>query len=182
MVAAESAYLAAAYLSAAMVTLETWKPLRGCLESAAYGYYIHLNPERWRPWLECNKTDKAEREIGYEFSFSRICREWLGKNEPKMADRAVELYHEAIQRGAHFNQLGFRSNLTKLNFATRRGKFNVIGGDVASILYSWRKTLEVGHLSLRIFDLVFADKWSPAISGRIYKLQESIRKLPKGAM
>lgn len=181
MIAAESAFLSAAVLSAGMVTLEQWKPLRGCLESAAYGFYINARPERFKAWVDSSRDEQADRKIGFEFSFKTICRDFLAPADAKIATQVTELYEEAIRRGAHFNQLGFRANLSKLNIATRRGKFSVVGGDPSQILYSWRRALETGHAALRIFDLIFAEKWAAkGLSARIYKLRDSIRKLPKG--
>jgi hypothetical protein len=179
--AAESAYLASAYLGAALVTLEVWKTLRGCLEAAAYGVCVDREPDSWKAWLEQNKDQKTSRQVGYLFSFRRIQRDHLDLMNPKLSSVAGSLYAEAIERGAHFNERGFRANLARLNTQTRRGMFNLIGGDTESILYSWRKVLEVAHCSLRIMELVYGDRLREgAISARIYQFGRQIKKLPAG--
>jgi hypothetical protein len=177
---AESGYLAAVFLVSAFASLEFWKPLRGMLEAAAYGYHVFKNPDAWMRWLKRDSSNA--KKIGREFSFSAIVRDDLKPEHPDLAKAALHFYDETIDRGAHFNVPGLSSNLSEIDRSTGAARFDFLGANDDQMLYGWSQAAQVAYCTLQIFDRVFADEWlSSGLTERIDQFGKAAASLPKGA-
>ena len=110
-----SSWLAAANLALSAHLAESFQPLRSCLESAFYGYHIRVDSSAWDRWSKRPTVEKIDadaarkndltrlrRDVGREFSVTTIAKS-LGESDKRLSERAVRLYDELIDYGAHFN-------------------------------------------------------------------------------
>src|SRR5262249_39980499 len=111
--AAHGSYLAAVNLALCLHIIDSYKPLRGCLEAAVYALHVERDMTayvRWkeRPLVSTLSSDSATRkvqvklryEISGEFSVAKISKTIANSN---LRTHVETLYNETIDLGAHYN-------------------------------------------------------------------------------
>jgi hypothetical protein len=177
-------------LVASQQLVEANKTLRGCLETALYGYYLTAHPEKWEIWKSrpallpstsdidaINEIRRKRKAVGAEFSASRILKE-LQSVDARLHRYAQSLYEQCIDWGAHYNISAMRTVASK-SYAGDAAiiELAILGADREHVKVTLAKATEVALCSLRIFDVALRPIWNPAgISDRIASLSARRRK------
>lgn len=168
-----SSWLAAANLALSAHLAESFQPLRSCLESAFYGYHIRIDPLAWDRWskrptlatIDANaarETDlkRLRRDVGREFSVTTIAKS-LSESDSRLSKRAVRLYDELIDYGAHFNFPVLNHAYNKLDppedlFSS---EIKILNAKESYRVFCFQKLAEVGIAALSILNVGIADEW-----------------------
>ncbi len=180
---AHAAFLGATRLSMSCQLPETYMLLRGCLENALYGFYLHKNPGSRVTWLERHKddaTDKASREkvkAGFKPYFMHELLKTVNHNIGLSID---ELYERTIDYGAHPNEKALSANMRR----TQKDGFiqfdlNYLDKDSVATRFCLRTNAEVGIGALQVFGLIFQERFDIlGLTVRIERLKERIGTVP----
>lgn len=112
MMRCHSALCAAFQLALSGQNSEAYVLTRSALEYAAYGNLIALDEKLVLTWLNRNTSAKAMDEQKKAFIVRKL-REGLEKRDKDLATRWQRFYEEAIDFGAHPNQLAIMSSMQK---------------------------------------------------------------------
>ena len=172
---ARSAFFAALRLGTATQISETYMVLRGALENALYGWYLHKNPDLQKVWLKRHENDDFLKQVKKEFQIWKIL-DLLKKNAPEEGRIARLLYDRCIDFGAHPSELSLSSSL-KITETEKMVKFDVsfLTSDETTIMLCLKTTAQVGCSCLKILELVMPVRFR--IAQLDVKLKEALRGL-----
>ena len=180
-----SSFLAATNLAMSLHLTEAYKPLRGCLESAAYTLHAERDLGAYGRWkarpaaatlsrdLAVRKEQMAlRRRSGSEYSATRIAGEI---SDLQLRERFLRLYEETIDEGAHYNFPAFKRDFEIVDRARRAVRSRILSNSKVDFVACLMKIGDVSLTSLRIVDLAFVDQWnSVLIRSRIEELQHEL--------
>lgn len=171
---AHASYLAAVQLAASGQIPEAYMVLRGCLESALYGYYVFKKPGTFKTWIDRQDNEKTKNSMRNEFRISNIFK-MLEKYNSKVFSAVEYLYGRTIDYGAHPN---VDSILTLLRREEKDGyiKFDLkyLDGNSSAHALSLKTTAQIGICSLTLFRLIYKERFEIlGISDKIDQLTRS---------
>jgi len=105
-----SSYLGAVRLSMSAQVYETHMVLRGCLESALYGFFVAKDAEAKETWINRHESEQTLKLMKKTFQMRPILS-LLNKTDERVYDAIQELYDRTIDYGAHPNPHGVLGNL-----------------------------------------------------------------------
>lgn len=157
---AHASYLGAVRLSASGQVPEAYIVLRGCLENALYGFFLHENPGLRAVWLSRHDDDASRQRVRDEFRTFRML-DLLETKDRETGRAARTLYERTIDFGAHPNEMAL---LTVLRHSEEEGAvrfdLNYLSDDSTPALALCLKTkAQVGVWSLRVFRLVVPERF-----------------------
>lgn len=155
-----SSYLAAVRLAVSGQLPEAYMCLRGCLESALYGFYVSGDFELAKSFLCRNDDEECRKRARTLFRPSIIIKR-LAARQAKTADVARRLYEWTIEDGAHPNPRGLLSNITmqetdKAVHVTT----NYLNNEPLVMGACMKCIATVGVCSLSIFELIMPEPFS----------------------
>ena len=192
--ASHSSWLAAANLALSAHLAESFQPLRGCLESAFYGYHIQTDGDAWtrwsrrptaarlrRPGVDQKALVQERKAVGREFSVSTIART-LPASQSALRDRALDLHEELIDYGAHFNfgvlDRAFRATGIGADFYSAEIKILISGEKERAFCFT--KLIQVGMCALQVLDLGIGPEWDgDKLKNTLASLLNALRKRSK---
>ena len=189
-----SSWLAGANLVLASHLSESFQPLRACVESAFYAFRIKTDRSSWERWKhrptvaemdarpdEAGVLRKTRKDVGREFSVGTIAASFPSSARA-LRDRAVRLYDELIDHGAHFNFPALRRSYKHTGVGEDHFSaiIKIINGSESDRAFCFTKATEVGVTVLEVLDLAIDDEWDSAqVRSAIGRIQNSLRKRPK---
>lgn len=156
---AHSSYRGACRLALSGQLPEAHMVLRGCLENCLYGLFLHAYPEKAETWLRRSDDEASKRKVKAEFQIGPMFT--LLESKDAVTGRAVRgLYEQTIDFGAHPNEFALTSNARAESAgATKRFEVSYLTGDSTAMRLCLKTTAQVGVGSLRIFRLVFGERF-----------------------
>lgn len=192
-----SAWLAAANLALSAHLAESFQPLRSCLESAFYGYRIQSDPTAWDRWstrptvahIQDNQNDasrlkRSRTDTGREFSVTSIART-LPSSASSLKDRALNLYDELIDHGAHFNFPALRRAFKRTGVGTDyySSELKTLIANESDRVFCFTKLIQGGIAALELLDLAIGNEWpSNRIRSAIAGMTSRLSKRPKARL
>ena len=177
---AKSSFLSSIRLATGGQLPDSYKCIRGCLESSAYGHYIFGSEdgcEKFRVWSARIDSEEAEKKARNEFKWRNIIN-LIKIREPKYAPMVEELYHRTIKYGAHPNPGALFTDLETLLGDTPSLTFQYITNiekDPIPFLLCIKSIAEVGIVSLRIYEEIFFKRFQIiGASDRLAKISAEI--------
>lgn len=157
---AHAAYLGAVRLSTSGQLPEAYMVLRGCLENALYGLFIHENPGLREVWLRRHDAAASKQRVKDEFRIGRMLN-LLEARDPATGWPARDLYERTIGFGAHPNEMAL---LTVLRQAQGEGvvRFDLnylSDGSTPALVLCLKTNAQVGVCGLKIFRLVVPERF-----------------------
>ncbi len=163
MVRAHSSFLAGIRLSMSGQVLESYAVLRSGVEQTWYALHIAKDPKppaRATTWLNRNQSDKEKSRCKTEFSVAQVraTHEALDSNTAKDLHAT---YETLIDFGAHPNQFGVLTSMTKVN-ADQQTNFSIgiLAPQPMPVLFALRMAVAVALGSLKVFQLVFPERFA----------------------
>lgn len=155
-----ASYLGGVRLSVSGQLTESYMVLRGCLESALYGLFIHENPGLRQLWLSRHESAEAKNRVKAEFRIGPMF-DLLDARDIATGGPARELYERTIDYGAHPNELAL---LTALRLTdereTVRFDLNYLSDNsTPALALCLKTTAQVGVCALRMFRLVIPERF-----------------------
>lgn len=150
-----SALAAGLRLAMAGQVTEAYPLYRLSLEFALYGFYMDRNPDSQEIWLKRHESKEDRRKVRSRFRVSSL-RKRLRKDATVLDKHFGDLYEECIDLGAHPNE---RSVSQSASIDGNRIDSHILTADRTVIEYSSGKALEIGELVLRIFGLIFRERY-----------------------
>jgi hypothetical protein len=130
------------------------------LECAGYAVIIDNDPTLGETWLRRGESDDARKAARKAFTPARIAGA-VGSCEPKLATIFGKLYDEAIDFGAHPNELQMTSNLRILpGERERRFESIYLQGDGMPLDLALRRSVQIGIWCAKVFALLFPERAS----------------------
>jgi hypothetical protein len=145
-----ASYMGAIRFSLSCQVPEAFLVMRGCLENALYGVYVHGNIQRQHIWINRDKNATTRAEVRDEFKIGNIFR-FFEKMDPKTCAVAHELYDDTIDYGAHPNRKAVLGSVRRreereaLHF-----DMDVITGDNVYSRLALKRNMQVGLCALMI--------------------------------
>lgn len=93
-----ASYLGGVRISVSGQLPEAYMVLRGCLESALYGLFIHENPGLRQVWLRRHESEEAKNRVKAEFRIGPML-DLLDARDVATGRPARELYERTINYG-----------------------------------------------------------------------------------
>jgi hypothetical protein len=158
-----SSYLAAARLSMSGQVYESYMVLRGCLESALYGFFVAKNEDAKKIWMERHENEQALKLMKKSFQM-RVIFSLLNNTDEKVYHAIQDLYDRTIDYGAHPNPNGALSNL-RINENEQDIQFQMsyLTNDPLQIHLALRTTAQIGIGALMLYRFVYPERF--AITG-----------------
>jgi len=172
---AHSCYLGAARLSMSAQVFETYMVLRGCLESALYGFFVAKDPTAKKVWLNRNENELTLRLMKKTFRVGAIYS-LLKNTEVRVYNAIHELYDRTIAYGAHpnpngvFGTLEVREDEQDIHF-----QMNYLTNDPVQLRLALKTTAQIGVGALLLFRYVFPERFE--ITGLYNELKELAKDL-----
>ncbi|MGA9364560.1 MAG: hypothetical protein WBW16_09355 [Bacteroidota bacterium] len=138
---------------------ESYTVLRATVESALYGIYLARNRTSIPTWLHRNDNEQSKQKVREEFTVGALMQTLRADDQPThaVADR---LYQQAIDMGAHPNQLAVTSNLRMDTVDTKTLlRLAYLSGDPLAIAACQKANAQVGVCCLRIFRNVYKQRF-----------------------
>jgi hypothetical protein len=134
--------------------------LRGCIESALYGFYLSKNKNSHETWLNRHASEKALKLVNDEFKIVNLFAV-LKTTDLQIHDAAKILYDRTIDFGAHPNELALTSLLRK-NEEEDLIQFDLLylSGDTPAFRFALKTTAQIGLCALLIFKNVYSKRFS----------------------
>lgn len=156
-----ASYLGGVRFSVSGQLPEAYMVLRGCLENALYGLFIHENPEFREVWLRRHESEEAKNRVKAEFKIGRML-DLLEARDAAGGRAARELYERTIDYGAHPNELALLTALRLTDEgATIRFDLNYLSDDsTPALALCLKTTTQVGVCALRTFRLVIPERFN----------------------
>lgn len=169
-----SSFLGAVRLSLSGQVGEAYMVLRGCLESALYGFYVAGDTRRQNVWLNRHVDDASRRLVKSQFTICRMMDQ-LRLTDPKTCEVAQALYERTIDYGAHPNERAVTAQV-KVETQGLGAKFTAryFVCNEPLHLACLRSTTQVGICCLDIFRIVFGDRY------RVLGIDQRLDRLRKG--
>jgi hypothetical protein len=178
-VRSHSSYRAAIRLATSGQVPEAFSLLRGCIEYALYGFYLHRFPAVIKIWRERDDNEGAKKKARKELTLGKMLSE-LEKDSVPTGKATRHLYELTIDAGAHPN----RKTITlamKRQDTDELVSFDLaqLNNDPTMLITALKTCAQVGICSLRIFKLVFSERFDLlGISDEIEKLTRSVGRIP----
>ncbi len=170
-----SSYLGAARLSMSAQVYETYMILRGCLESALYGFFIAKDPTAKKAWVDRHETEQTLRLMKNTFKIGSIFS-LLKKTDDKVYEAIQELYDRTIDYGAHPNPNGVLSTLqVQENDEDVHFQLKYLTNDPVQLQLALKTTAQVGVGALMLFRYVYPERF--AITGLYDELKQIAKDL-----
>lgn len=170
-----SSYLGAARLSMSAQVYETYMVLRGCLESALYGFFIAKDVAAKKIWMDRHESEQTLRFMKNTFQIRSIFS-LLRKTDEKVCDAIQELYDRTIDFGAHPNPSGVLGTLeVKENGHDINFQMNYLTNDTVQLRLALQTTAQVGVGALMLFRYVYPERF--AITGLYDELKQLAKDL-----
>lgn len=151
-----SCYRAAAGSALAGASPEAFMVMRGAIESARYGYYIHVNKRALEVWMKCNESDAAKKTMKSEFTVANMWK-CLGAQDSQLCARVQGLYEKNIELGGHPNPASVAMSIKmSQNPEGARFKLNHLSADTGAISETMKSIAQTGIALLLIFRHVFS--------------------------
>ena len=147
---AHSAYLSATGAVLAGQLFESQSLLRVCLESAAYGYFVNDDHERFERWLNRHGDADARKAVRNEFTHGKVSNA-LAAADATLGKIYKELYDRTIDYGAHPNERGV---LLSSAIDQDRVTYFHLHGDGPKLDGHLKETVQVGICALKIARLI----------------------------
>lgn len=158
-----SSYLGAALLSMSAQVYEAHMILRGCLESALYGFFIAKDATAKKIWMDRHESEQTLRFMKNTFQMRSIML-LLRNTDEKVYDVIQELYSITIDCGAHPNPNGVLGTLkVKENEHDIKFQLNYLTNDTVQQRLALETTAQVGVGALMLFRYVYPERF--AITG-----------------
>ena len=103
-----SAFLGGVRLVLSGAIPEAYMLLRGCLETAFYGFYTRGDNQRQEIWLRRHDDEKSKAKVKKEFTIRNVLN-FLKSKDESLYKISNELYVRTIDLGAHPNERAFFS-------------------------------------------------------------------------
>ena len=175
LVRSHSSYLEGVRLALSGAVPESYMVLRGCLENAFYGLYLHNNQELQEIWLRRHDNKKARDKMKGEFTTRKIL-DFIKTCDMGLYKVSRELYERTIDLGAHPNERAFLSVMTQEKDKSKI-TFNsayLIGNEPALQL-SLKSSAQIGLCSLSIFQKIFKERFELlGVSAKINQLRQGL--------
>jgi hypothetical protein len=178
-VRSHSSYRAAIRLATSGQAPETFSLLRGCIEYALYGFYLHKFPSAIKTWTERDDNEAGKKKARKELTLGKMLSE-LDKSGVAIGNATRHLYELTIDAGAHPNRktitLAMKRQETAELVTLDLDQLNV---DPMMLIMVLKTCAQVGICSLKIFKLVFPERFDLlGISKNIEKLTRSVGRIP----
>lgn len=170
-----ASYLGGVRLSGSGQLPEAYMVLRGCLENALYGLFLHNNPELRSVWLRRHEDKTSKRRVKEEFKIGPMLD--LVKARDALTGRTARcLYDRTIDHGAHPNERALSSVLRQTENANSvRFDVNYLSdASTPALALCLKTTAQVGICNLRIFRLVIPERFT------ILGLDENLASASRG--
>lgn len=155
-----ASYLGGVRFSASTQFGEAYMVLRGCLENALYGLFLHENPNLRPVWLSRHEDEASKQRVKDEFKIGRML-DVLDAQDAATGAAARALYERAIDYGAHPNERALSSVLRRTDNAENiRFDLDYLSNVPEALALCLKTTAQVGVCSLRIFRLVIPDRFT----------------------
>jgi len=154
-----SAFLASCRLAMSGQAVDTFPPLRSCLEYALYALHIYDNPAFAEVWLRRHDDDESIRETRRLFQHRRVMESLRARDVP-LHDNLSELYERTIDFGGHPNERAVSSSSVMRkegDDAVIRNLF--LHGDSLALDLALKTTAQVSLGSLMVFRLIFKERF-----------------------
>lgn len=176
MLRSHASYLGGVRLSVSGQLPEAYMVMRGCLENALYGLFLHENPGLRLVWLRRHEDNASRRRVREEFRIGPIL-DLLEAKDATTGRAARYLYERTIDYGAHPNEMALLSVLRQSNNTDSvRFDVNYLSDASTPALGLCLKTnAQIGVCGLRIFRLVIPERFT--ILGLPDELEEVSRGL-----
>jgi hypothetical protein len=138
---------------------ETFVLLRSCLEYAAYGLHLNVNPALGETWLKRHDDAAALRVMKKAFLGVEVEQTILATDKD-LARIYNELYERTIDFGGHPNLRSVLSNML-MNEAPDKHQLQPIylHANETTALHALKTTAQVGVCSLHLFQNVFPERF-----------------------
>ncbi len=156
-----ASYLGAVRLSVSGQLPEAYMVLRGCLENALYGLFLHVNPDLGPVWLNRHEDETSKQRVRDEFRIGRML-DLLEARDAMTGSVARTLYDRTIDYGAHPNEmalltvLGRTENAGSVTFDVRY----LSDASTQALPLCLKTNAQVGVCSLRVFRLVIPERFT----------------------
>jgi hypothetical protein len=154
-----SAFRCACATTMAGQIAETFVLLRSCLEYAAYGFAMFIDPALTMVWLNRHQDDKAKKASVQEFQIKNI-RGMIDQVDTRLTAVFQELYDRAVDFGAHPNERAATSNMAinqedDMTYIVQQ----YIQGDGLQLEHGLKSTAQVGVCCLQLFQHAYYAKF-----------------------
>jgi hypothetical protein len=154
-----SNFLAASSLVLAGHVFESHALMRLCLESAAYGFYVGDNKDRYLLWLNREADAGSKAKTRTAFSNTKIS-EHISTAGTKLKKIYDQLYQQSIDYGAHPNERGFSINT---NIGESDGMISLdqvyLQADGIPLDHALKSLSRVGCWCLSVYQLLYKTRW-----------------------
>ena len=169
-----SAFLGSVRLALSGAIPESYIVLRGCLENAFYGFYLHKDKVRQEIWLRRHDDKKSKGKMKGEFTIGKVL-DFIKANDNNLYGISSELYERTIDFGGHPNEKAFFSVMKQ---ETDKSKITfdsgyLIGNEPA-LQFSMKSSAQIGICSLLIFEKIYDKRFE------ILGLSDQINQLKQG--
>jgi len=139
---------------------ESYMVLRGCLESALYGFFVAKNEDAKKIWMERHENEQALKLMKNSFQMRAIFS-LLNKTDEKVYRAIQDLYDRTIDYGAHPNPNGVLGNL-RINENEQDIQFQMsyLTNDPLQIQLALRTTAQIGIGALMLFRFVYPERFT----------------------
>ncbi len=154
-----SHYLAATRLATSCQIPETYMVLRGCLESALYGFYLHKHPASRVVWLSRHNDEASKKQVRREFQIGTMLDEVKGI-DTSLANVLEQLYDQTIDYGAHPNERALSAHLRRQDgddFV--QFNYHYLDDNPLALQLALKTCLRVGIDCLKLFRLVYQERF-----------------------
>jgi len=171
-----SAYRAACGTAMAGFSPETFVLLRSCLEYAGYGLLIFRTPSLGEVWLRRHEDSKTLAATRNQFTAGAVERT-VAATDAGLGRVYSHLYQASVDFGAHPNERGVTSSMTKQKTeAEERYLFVYLHQNGLAVDHALLFARQVGLCSLLIFQNVFPERFM------LLGLRDKLIELRKGGL
>jgi hypothetical protein len=172
---AHSHYLTASQLAMGCQIPEAYMVLRGSLESALYGYYLHKFPDSRMAWLSRHNDNASKKRVRDEFQIGAMLK-LVSSSDGHLGRVTSELYERTIDHGAHPNERALSSSLQRHDRSDFiQFDYNYLNADPLPLQLALKTCAQVGICSLRIFKSVYLERFDLLdLSERIARASEGL--------
>jgi hypothetical protein len=155
----QSALRGAAGLAMAGQAVESYSLNRSALEFAGYALHIFRNPTLDEVWLNRNRNQSSTDAARHAFSHKKVLKSVVAADR-QAGERFEALYQQAIDLGAHPNQLAVMGNMEIVdeNGSKQMRSIELHGGGIAQNL-ALKTTVLCGLVSLDLMQCVYAARF-----------------------
>jgi hypothetical protein len=154
-----SCYRAASGLAMAGQSPEAFMVMRGALESALYGLYIHKNEGALEIWLKRNDGPEEKKKMKFKFTIANMWK-YVKTADEQILDVAQAAYDKTIEFGGHPNPASVAAAVTmSKNPKGAQFKLTYLSKDTENINGTMKSVAQIGVTVLKVFGLVFPKRY-----------------------